>query len=346
MLFSRGTGAQEDWDYKWLLDCKTGMHLNQAYPLRGYQKFYEPDMAYVQINPTAISTLRRDEPVARTPPPSQIVHDGGAWDPSSMTPFPSLAPGSLHWTMHPNLDGKTFLAAYRSPFEEQNRVHAMPNRATGCVVITWQQKKPFSVLPEHIVDITGKDTIKPTFYQGGLLAVRGPHVGKYMQRIYIRYDDDEHWKEPWMICMVFNNLVTNDQRIVEDNVLVDTKDCAPCKEQKPLGPVAEHIKMVLNHWAKRVTIPGYWYWGLHTIYSDLDLLGNQVQPSDITLPLRVLVPKTVLAFLPYARVEPALGVPWYSVMNRPVQPEALTTGLKGPQYQGTGIGGCTLYIVI
>ncbi|KAK7437476.1 hypothetical protein VKT23_018548 [Stygiomarasmius scandens] len=258
MLFSRGTAARGDWDYNWLLDCETGMHLNQAYPLRGYQKFYEPDVGYIQISPTAISTLRQDEPVARTPPPSpsQIVHDGGAWDPSSMTPFSSLASSSSHWTMHPNLDGKTFLAAYRSSVGEiQNRVHVTPNRAAGRVVITWQQKKPISVLPDHIVDITGKDVIKPTSHQGGILAVRGPHVGKYMRRIYMKYDDDEHWKDPWMTCMVFNNLDSNNQHIIEDYILVDAKDCAPCEERKPFGALAEHVKQVRELARKKVQRP-------------------------------------------------------------------------------------------
>ncbi|KAK7433727.1 hypothetical protein VKT23_020608 [Stygiomarasmius scandens] len=100
---------------------RMGMHLNQAYPLREYQKFYEPDMGYIIINSKAVSTTRQDEPVAKTPPPfpSHIAHDDGVWDPSSRTLFhssassSSLASNSLHWTMHPDLD-ETFLAAYRS----------------------------------------------------------------------------------------------------------------------------------------------------------------------------------------------------------------------------------------
>ncbi|KAK7444545.1 hypothetical protein VKT23_015223 [Stygiomarasmius scandens] len=247
MLAARGVAAQEDWDYNWVIDCQTGMHLNQAYPLRGYQKFYEPDVGYITINPKAISTLRQNEPVAKTPPPSpsQIVHDGGAWDHSSMTLFPSLVSSSLHWTMHPNLDGKMFYVAYKSPAsEERGQVHATPNRAAGRVIITWQQKNPFSVFPKHIVDITGKDAIKPTSYQRGILGVRGPHVGKYMRRIYVHYDNNEHSQVPWMSCMVFSNWGTDEERITEDYILVNAKDCAPCEERKLVGALAEHVKQV------------------------------------------------------------------------------------------------------
>ncbi|KAK7443747.1 hypothetical protein VKT23_015530 [Stygiomarasmius scandens] len=258
MLAARGVGAREDWDYNWIIDCKTGMHLNQAYPLRGYQKFYEPDSGCLIINPKSISTTRRNEPVAKTPPPSpsQIVHDGGAWDPSSTTPFPPLALSTSHWTMHPNLDGKMFFAAYRPPNGGiKERVHATPNVASGRVVITFQQKNPFSVFPKHIVDIAGKDAIKATTYQGGILAVRGPHIGKYMRRIYIQYDNDEHSQVPWMTCMVFDNWGTDEERVTEDYVLVDAKDCAPCEERKLAGNLADHVKQIRELARKKVQRP-------------------------------------------------------------------------------------------
>ncbi|THV04658.1 hypothetical protein K435DRAFT_850734 [Dendrothele bispora CBS 962.96] len=264
MLYTRGIGAREDWDYNWVLDCETGMLLDQAYPLRGYQKFYEPDIASIMIKPKVVSTIRQNTPDSRTPPPSpsHVLHDGGAWDPSAMTPMhplfssPSLVSSPPHWTMHPSLDGKTFFAAYKPPNgEERERVHATPDRAIGRVKITYQQKSVFAVYPEHIFDIAGKNAIKPTSYQGGILAVRGPHVGKYMRRIYIRYDNDEHWKDPWMTCMVFENWGTDEQRIAEDHILVDASDCAPCEERKLVGGLADHLKKVRELARKKVQKP-------------------------------------------------------------------------------------------
>ncbi|THU97451.1 hypothetical protein K435DRAFT_857580 [Dendrothele bispora CBS 962.96] len=264
MLYTRGIGAREDWDYNWVLDCETGMLLDQAYPLRGYQKFYEPDIASIMMKPKVVSTIRQNTPDSRTPPPSpsHIQHDGGAWDPSSMTPMhplfssPPLVSSPPHWTMHPSLDGKTFFAAYNPPNgEARERVHATPDRAAGRVKITYQQKSVFAVYPEHIFDVAGKNAIKPTSYQGGILAVRGPHVGKYMRRIYIRYDDNEHWKEPWMTCMVFENWGTDEQRVAENNILVDAKDCAPCEERKLVGDLADHLKTVRELARKKVQKP-------------------------------------------------------------------------------------------
>ncbi|THU79617.1 hypothetical protein K435DRAFT_810578 [Dendrothele bispora CBS 962.96] len=261
MLYLRGTAAQEDWDYNWIVDYEKGSFLNQAYPLRGYQKFYEPDAESIILNPKALSTKRQNKQDSRTPPPSpsHIAHDGGAWDPSSMTPMhplfstPSLVSSPPHWTMHPSLDSKTFFAAYKPPNgEERERVHATPDRATGKVKITYQQKSVFAVSPEHIFDIMGKNAIKPTSYQGGMLAVRGPHVGKYMRRIYIRYDDEEHWKNPWMACMVFENWGTDEERIAEDYILIDANDCAPCEERKLVGDLADRLKMVRELARKKV----------------------------------------------------------------------------------------------
>ncbi|KAK7446331.1 hypothetical protein VKT23_014537 [Stygiomarasmius scandens] len=60
MLFARGTGAREDWDYNWVVDKQSGMHLNQAYPLRGYQKFYEPDIDTVILNPKSLMTKGKE----------------------------------------------------------------------------------------------------------------------------------------------------------------------------------------------------------------------------------------------------------------------------------------------
>ncbi|THV01354.1 hypothetical protein K435DRAFT_853916 [Dendrothele bispora CBS 962.96] len=264
MLYTRGVGAREDWDYNWVLDCKTGMLLDQAYPLRGYQKFYEPDIASIVLKPKVISTIRQNTPDSKTPPPSpsHIVHDGGAWDPSAMTPMhplfssPSLVSSPPHWTMHPSLDGKTFFAAYKPPNgEERERVHATPDRATCRVKITYQQKSVFAVYPEHIFDVVGKNAIKPTSYQGGMLAVRGPHVGKYMRRIYVRYDDEEHWKNPWMSCMVFENWGTDEECIAEDYILIDANDCAPCEERKLVGDLADRLKMVRELARKKVQKP-------------------------------------------------------------------------------------------
>ncbi|KAK7446330.1 hypothetical protein VKT23_014536 [Stygiomarasmius scandens] len=159
----------------------------------------------------------------------------------SVTPLPSARPE--HWTMHPELNGKTFWATYKSPSgEERERVHAKPDRSIGRVFITYQQKTAFAVSPEHIFDITGKHIIKPTAHQGGILAVRGPHVGKYMRRIYILYDDDEHQRDPWMTCMVFANWGTKDECIAQDYVRVDPGDCAPCDEQKLVGDLAERLQ--------------------------------------------------------------------------------------------------------
>jgi hypothetical protein len=234
------------------------MLLNDAYPLRGYQKFYEPDFQNYILKPKLGSPKRRDVRVKTPPPaPSEVLHDGSAWDPNALPPLPSLpSAGPSHWTMHPNLDGKTFLAAYNNPSgEKQDRVHAKPDRASGRVFVTYHHRSVFPVPPEHIFDVSGKYAIKASAYQGGLLAVRGPHVGKYMRRIYMLYDDKQHWKDPWMSCMVFGNWGSSDEYVVEEYVLADAGDCAPCEERKPTGDLALRIKMVRELARKKVQRP-------------------------------------------------------------------------------------------
>jgi hypothetical protein len=213
------------------LIIRTGLELKEAYPLKGYQRYYEPRWIVNTIQSTRVPEKCPAEKRPATPPfaPEDVIRDGDdAWNPGSRTPnlLPLSSSTSQHWTMDHRLHGKSFLAKYNPPDGPgQDRVHATPDISSGRVKIWWGKQPEQGVPPEHIEDF--KPRIKPETHEGGILAVRGIYTGMYMRRIHCKYDDDKHSEVPWITAMTFGNWGQKDEYIDKEWVLVDVMDCAP-----------------------------------------------------------------------------------------------------------------------
>ncbi|KAK7435687.1 hypothetical protein VKT23_019520 [Stygiomarasmius scandens] len=149
--------------------ARSGLGLNEAYPLRGRQRYYEP-VCKVSAVPAQPLTFRSLTPPPRvaTPPilTEGAILDSGPWHPSAPVPLP--------WPLHPELDGKRFLATYRCRGEGSD----------------YSVKKGLEVeaSPEDISPWL--DNIDPSRTQKAMLVKGGPHLGKYMRPITNKYSSD------------------------------------------------------------------------------------------------------------------------------------------------------------
>ncbi|KAF5348967.1 hypothetical protein D9758_014235 [Tetrapyrgos nigripes] len=133
MTYEYGNAARLELDYSWIRDANTGQGLNDAYPLKVSERYYEPKFAVEAIkipkraSTPKESTLQRGLTLTPPPPEEEVCRDGSAWDPTFLElDLLSLSKPLLTW-MHPQLDGKTFLAIYRPKDRpEKDRIHATP----------------------------------------------------------------------------------------------------------------------------------------------------------------------------------------------------------------------------
>ncbi|THU84725.1 hypothetical protein K435DRAFT_869993 [Dendrothele bispora CBS 962.96] len=176
-------------DYDFLRDPRSGLGLNEAYPLRGQQRYYEPRFRASPVDPIKLKLPVPPPPPSSpllrpsTPPisPEETMTDVGAWNPSA--PLPPV------WPLLPELAGKEFLATYRSregagTYALQKGVEIKPHLLLQKVQV-WTGREYVFVQPEDILPC--QDKIDPTRTRKAMLAISGEHIGKYIRPITNKY---------------------------------------------------------------------------------------------------------------------------------------------------------------
>ncbi|KAK7456476.1 hypothetical protein VKT23_010726 [Stygiomarasmius scandens] len=187
---ARGANPCKPFDYTFLRDLRSGLGLNEAYPLRGRQRYYEPVCKVPALLPDKLKAFLAPLPSlprAQTPPLSlmEVATDASAWDPTA--PMPTV------WPLRPKLDGKRFLATYRYL---EDRAHQYSLRKGVKVevvmsaqkVLLWTGREYEMVSPGDITPWL--DTIDPSRTRKAMLVTDGVHIGKYMRPITNKYTSD------------------------------------------------------------------------------------------------------------------------------------------------------------
>ncbi|THV01590.1 hypothetical protein K435DRAFT_853605 [Dendrothele bispora CBS 962.96] len=275
--YDKGTSPSYWFDYLDVRDPDTGLGFAERYPLRGRQRYWEPLKAAAPVKAQPIAIVNR-RPHTPPPPPHNVYRDADAWNPSSHTPLrlflpdESEAEGSTshrgkspalqlwdssedtltsttpaHWTLHPHLDHKKYLARYEPPNGPAvPRVWAELRLETGKVWIEPESDIAHSVPACQIFDHIPR--VKPTTNRKPLLVVHGEHTGKHLRQIYVRYIDQED--TPKITAAVYGPWGSVEERLLEV-IEVDANDVAEAQKDFNAPKFADEMKAMRAEARKR-----------------------------------------------------------------------------------------------
>ncbi|THU97236.1 hypothetical protein K435DRAFT_857754 [Dendrothele bispora CBS 962.96] len=203
-------------DYSSLRDLRSGLGLNEAYPLRGRQRYFEPRFRVSAIDPIRLRALlpasppSTPQPRASTPTVTDedVITDADAWNPSASMPYV--------WPLLPELDGKKFLATYRSREEGTDEytlrkgLEVQPHLSARKVLV-WTGREHVFVQPDDILPC--QDKINPTRTRKAMLVISGEHIGKYIRPITNKYTPEG---KAVFTAKTFNNWGQTDESLVDE----------------------------------------------------------------------------------------------------------------------------------
>ncbi|THV02201.1 hypothetical protein K435DRAFT_361062 [Dendrothele bispora CBS 962.96] len=196
---------------------RSGLGLSEAYPLRGRQRYYEPHFRVPPVDPTKLKLLLPPPPPSSPLPqpsippilPEETVTNIDVQNPSS-APVPSV------WPLFPELDGKKFLATYRSQKEGadtytlQKGLEVEPHLSAQRVRV-WTGREYIFVQPDEILPC--QDKINPIRTRKAMLVISGEHIGKYIRPITNKYTPEG---KAVFTAKTFNNWGRTDEMLLDE----------------------------------------------------------------------------------------------------------------------------------
>ncbi|KAK7441207.1 hypothetical protein VKT23_016688 [Stygiomarasmius scandens] len=206
-------------DYGFIRDPDTSLPLHIRYPLSSHERRYWRPLA--KLRAVSVPAMRATLPPCfqPLPPPSHsktpLGHDLGGANP-------------FHWSVDVRLDGKSFLAFYKSsdPLAENEKdVIVTPNSTLGYVSCTRNGREHWRALPQEIL-LPGNPAqpIKPQYNTKPLLVVRGEHTGKHIRQIYFLAQKGS--SERLITASVFEPWGEAEEDRREEHIVVRSEDCA------------------------------------------------------------------------------------------------------------------------